>query len=169
MGQKNMSTLKNSSNTRKTKSQTGRKYRRHPAAFLPRHRRPRQLRHRPDDQGGKQKIVISEPKPVFVASTFLDLKLKRDALKLSDKINGRLRDLSAKGKEAPLIFSEGTGYPGAYQISGTYITEGNNVVVDYVVIMNDLQIGKDMQVKGNIDNIDYLIEQIISSSRVAIN
>ncbi len=117
----------------------------------------------------KEKIVISEPKPVFVASTFLDLKLKRDAFKLSDKINGQLRDLSAKGKEAPLIFSDGSGYPGSYQISGTYITEGNNVVVDYVVIMNDLQIGKDMQVKGNIDNIDYLIEQIISSSRVAIN
>ena len=81
----------------------------------------------------KRAIVISEPKPVFVAAAFQQPEQLFDVIQLSDAVNASLREISAKGKQADFLFTEAKAYPGAYRVSGNYKEEGDELVVHYVI------------------------------------
>jgi WD40 repeat protein len=86
------------------------------------------------DEGIKKAIIISEPKPVFIASSFQDQLQLFDVIGLSDAMNAALRENAAKGKQATFIFTEAKDYPGAYRASGNYKEEGDELVISYVII-----------------------------------
>lgn len=96
------------------------------------------------DEVTKKAIILSEPKPVFVAVGLQDPVELFDKLSLSEKINAALRENTAKGKTADFVFTEAKDYPGAYRISGSYELKENQLTLKYVLI-------KDGQRQGNVE------------------
>jgi WD40 repeat protein/uncharacterized caspase-like protein len=93
------------------------------------------------DEAAKRSIVISEPKPVFVATGFQDPVQLTDDLELSEKINASIRENTTKGKSADFIFTEAKDYPGAYRITGTYEKKGSILALRYVLTKDKVRIG----------------------------
>jgi len=115
----------------------------------------------------KAKIIISEPKPVFITAMFMDENKKYDVLKLTEKLNSHLRDISAKGKEAPLVFTEGT-YPNAYSISGSYKVKEGSIIINFIILKGNEVIIENLEVSGEIDKIDDLLSDIVEMTRKKI-
>ena len=109
----------------------------------------------------KEKIIISEPKPVFMACTFQDEDQLFDVLGLSNLVNAEFREITAKGKEAEFCFTEGRGYPDAYQVSGTYSVKENRVKVNYIIRKGLTRIGDKFSVQGDKNNLKELVNLVL--------
>ena len=86
------------------------------------------------DASLKAAITLAEPKPVFTATSFMSTVSLFDELGLSTEFNAQLRELTSRGKESSLAFTEARDYPGAYHLSGTYERVGLNLRLHYVVV-----------------------------------
>ena len=84
----------------------------------------------------KNKIVISEPKPVFIEAVFSDSQSLYDELGLSETFNANLQENAAKGKNADIAFMRVKEYDGAYRISGSYTQNADEIKLNYIVIQN---------------------------------
>ncbi|MFD2717686.1 caspase family protein [Hymenobacter monticola] len=92
------------------------------------------------DAALKASITLAEPKPVFMAASFLSAERLFDDLALAEQLNAELRETTARGKAAPLVFTEARNYPGAYRVSGTYERAGARLRVRYVVLRGPEQV-----------------------------
>jgi len=117
----------------------------------------------------KTKIVISEPKPVFMACTFQDEDQLYDVLGLSDLVNAQLREITAKGKVAEFCFTEGKGYPNAYQLSGSYSIQGNQVKVNYIIRKGTERIGDKFSIQGDKNYLKELVNRLLMDVKISIN
>ncbi len=117
----------------------------------------------------KNQIDIAEPKPIFCATTFIDQKLKRDGLKISEKVNNVLRETPIKSMNSSYLFTDGIGYPNAYLISGTYETTEQSVKIEFVITQNDLPIGGPIAVTALKSELNILVKTIIQQAILAIN
>lgn len=118
------------------------------------------------DAAIKNQIVLSEPKPVFVASSFINEARKRDDLKVSDLINAQLQEITAKGKTAELLFIEAKDYPNAWELSGTYKIEGDTITADCLLFKNEQE--KTFSVKGAKANLPGLVQSILAEVKKLI-
>jgi WD40 repeat protein len=84
----------------------------------------------------KNKIIISEPKPVFIEAVFSDSESLYDELGLSETFNANLQENAAKGKNADIAFMRVKEYAGAYRISGSYTQSADEIKLHYIVIQN---------------------------------
>jgi len=116
----------------------------------------------------KEKIIISEPKPVFMACTFQDEDQLYDVLGLSDLVNAQLREITAKGKAAEFCFTEGKGYPNAYQLSGSYSIQGNQVEVNYIVRKGTERIGDKFSIQGDKNYLKELVNNLLIDVKLKI-
>ncbi len=116
------------------------------------------------EQEDKEKIVISEPKPVFVKSLVAPIGIKTQDLGIDKLIDGKLMDLSAKGYNAPFIFSKGD-YPEAYRIRGEYKTENNKILIEMILEVKENgdfhYFGDSFVVEGDKIYLENLVEEII--------
>ncbi len=114
----------------------------------------------------KEKIIISEPKPVFVHSDVTPGDILYKDLKLDKIIDGKLMDITSKGKSAAMVFSQGE-YPGAYFIRGRYATQGENIIVDYVLVRYTQEgeeiIGNKLKSTGSLNDLNFLAEEILKN------
>ena len=113
------------------------------------------------EQKDKERIKISEPKPVFIASNFLESNQLSDVLNLSDKINGQLDEITAKGKGAELIFTRAKDYPDAYQISGLYQISNSKIICEFKIRKDQKDIGDRISLEENLNDTSILINKIV--------
>jgi hypothetical protein len=113
------------------------------------------------DNEDKGKIVLAEPKPMFVAAIFQDKNQLEDVLDLSAKINAYIRGISAKGKESVLSFTEGS-CPGAIKVSDLYETIGEKIQVSYKIKRGNELVGSNLELIGSLNDLDGLIVKMLS-------
>jgi hypothetical protein len=77
----------------------------------------------------RARIPLRTPRPLVLRTVFQDEEEFTDALGLGRRIDERLRDRSARGADAALVFVDARELPGAYQLAGRYRVEGDKVRV----------------------------------------
>jgi WD40 repeat protein len=122
------------------------------------------------DFNSKKLIVLAEPKPVFVASSFINQAENEDDLGLTRKINAMMTEISSKGKHAELIFTEAKDYPGAWRLSGSYNIIDDKCVINFRVRRENVKvdgsfIASSADIKQSIAN---LIDAVISKIKLAV-
>jgi hypothetical protein len=122
------------------------------------------------DLSTKNKIIISEPKPVFIEAVFTDSESLYDELGFSESFNANLQENAAKGKSATIAFMRVKEYAGAFRISGSYTQNADEIKLNYIVIQDK----KPIQPISTIiiskkDPIQESISKIIESLKSKIN
>jgi WD40 repeat protein len=77
----------------------------------------------------QQKIPLQPVRPLVLRTTFQDEEEFTDVLGIGKQIDDLLRDASARGRNARLVFVEAREMADAYQLAGRYKTEGDKVTV----------------------------------------
>jgi WD40 repeat protein len=81
----------------------------------------------------KSKIILSNPKPMFVRSNFIDTDQLEDVLGLSKAMDEALSATAGKGAESSFIFIDTREYPEGCRISGTYTQKGGKINLKYKI------------------------------------
>jgi len=105
-------------------------------------------------------IKLPSPKSIFLRSAFQNEDTFDDDLNLSDQIDERFRNISAKGGNQSIIFVDARKYSGAYSLKGRYRKEGEKYVVDVRIFMGEKTVNK-FTVE---DTQDRLLEQIVEQT-----
>ncbi|MBS1553311.1 MAG: caspase family protein [Bacteroidetes bacterium] len=106
----------------------------------------------------KDQIKLAEPKPIFVASNFQDENSYEDVvLKFSEAVNSQLREITARGRQAEIVFTEGKDYPNAYRLSGRYKQEGGKLQVTYIIYKGEKKIGGPFTATGDPKNLSAMV------------
>ena len=66
---------------------------------------------------------------MVLRSNFQDEIDFEDTLGLAELVNQRLRDVSTRGSQAPLVFVDAAQLPNAYRLAGRYQVDGEDVTV----------------------------------------
>ena len=74
-------------------------------------------------------VPLQQVKPVVVRSSFLNKKVVNDDLELTQRVDARLRDLSAVPGGATMVFADAADMPGAVKAAGLYEIEKDKVTV----------------------------------------
>jgi hypothetical protein len=85
----------------------------------------------------KSKIILPNPKAMFVRSSFLDADQLEDAIGLSTAVDDALNAISAKGNESSFIFLDARNYPEGCKISGTYSQKNGKINLKYKIKCGD--------------------------------
>lgn len=101
-----------------------------------------------DDQV-KAKIPVSNKKPVFIRSIFLNEEAFTDDQNLVGALQGNLQKETSKGKNADLIYIDVNSYPQAYAVRGLYKMNNNNIELRAKLIYGDEKI--DLAVRATDD------------------
>ncbi len=88
----------------------------------------------------KNKIIISDPKPMLLEVSFSDNSLMYDVLSLSESFNAYLENNASKGKQSDIGFTRAKEYPNSYKISGTYAQDNDEIKISYIIIQNKIPI-----------------------------
>ncbi len=111
------------------------------------------------------KIPLGKIKPLFLRSSFLDTESMDDALGLSEALDDRLRNISAKGKEAPLIFIDTKQFPNARYVNGLYSVAGGQVSLKAKIFELDDQRDRKMlgefDVTGSSGDVQRLVDEVL--------
>ena len=108
-------------------------------------------------------ISLSQVKPVFVRNVFLDEDRFDDVLKIGSRLEGKLREITAKGSRASLIYVDVPEYQQAYSIKGLYQVEGETVQLKARLFREGQALG-DIQVQGTSSQLDALVEKILKQA-----
>ena len=100
----------------------------------------------------KELIRLAKVKPVFIRSNFLDNDEFEDVLNLSVKVDELLNEKAHNGKNSPLVFVDVKKYPEAYKLSGTYTQEGDDIVLNLIVRLDE-QKDKVVLKAGSLDDL----------------
>jgi hypothetical protein len=79
------------------------------------------------DEEAKKQIPLSNIKPVFVRTTFVDAEAFTDELNLSKSIDDKLNQIAMRGADGQLVFLDTREFPDAYRLSGGY-TQSNGTI-----------------------------------------
>jgi len=79
------------------------------------------------DEAARTLIPLSNMKPVFVRTSFIDSDAVFDDLNLSKSVDSELNEISVLGSDAPIVFLDTREFPDAYRLSGMY-TQSNGVI-----------------------------------------
>src|SRR5207244_424747 len=75
------------------------------------------------------KIPFQPERPLVLRSRFQEEVSFDDLLGLEKRVDEKLRTLSTRGRDAPLVFVEASEFPDAFRLSGRYRLEENKVTV----------------------------------------
>lgn len=115
----------------------------------------------------KEKIYLVSSKPVFLQSTFQDEEKIRDVLGLSKKVNKAMRDLTARGSHAPMVYVDATEYPDAFSLTGRYKVENSRVKVKVFIFKDASEIGR-FSLEDWVSNLNILVNNIIARTENSI-
>lgn len=86
-------------------------------------------------------IPLAHVRPVAVRSVFQDERRLRDHLGLAVLVDAHLRDVSARGEAAPLVFFDVPAFAEAIQVTGLYIVDGASVRVRARIFRGEAEVG----------------------------
>jgi uncharacterized caspase-like protein len=117
----------------------------------------------------KAGIKISEPKPVFLAGnlTNTDPAIAYDNFGLTELLNLLLMEISAKGKNAEMLYTEARSYPGAYRVAGNYSESGDDIIVNFRVLHDGEQMPV-INLRWNKNDKQGLVAEILKRARASI-
>jgi hypothetical protein len=115
----------------------------------------------------KNSIKLSTPKPMVLAASFINSLENEDDLRLSEAINAYLREITARGREADLLFTEAKSFPGAWKISGSYKIIESKVLLDFRIRRDDIKI--DRKLEGEKSKIEDLVTKLVGDVKKLIN
>jgi hypothetical protein len=107
----------------------------------------------------KQKVPLNEVRALFVRASLQDDEERADLLDLSERVNDRLRDLSAQGGSAPLVFVDAPALPGAHRIAGGYSTTDGLTTVRFKVRRDKEALTDWIEVSGKAEALPALVVQ----------
>jgi hypothetical protein len=108
-------------------------------------------------------IHLPDEKPIFSKSEFRNTALRLDNLKLRNIVDNEISDISERGENNDILFS--TDYQGAdaYTISGDYTVKDKAIEVSVILIKGGSEALFNHTIKGSIDNLKKLSEEIVES------
>lgn len=106
----------------------------------------------------KQKIILAQPKPMFLMSVFLEEESMDDILGLEKLVDDNFRLISSKGL-SPIIFVQAKEFPEAYRIRGQYTIKGDKVEIKINLFKGKVKAGS-FTVSGNKNEIEEIIMTI---------
>jgi WD40 repeat protein/uncharacterized caspase-like protein len=115
----------------------------------------------------REQIPMASVRPLVLRAEFEETASWRDAHGLGRAVNGLLREESARGRAASLIFIDAAEYPGAYQVKGRYATGGNAINVQ-VRVMRGADIVLDTALDGSANAPDHLAGRIAAEAVEAV-
>lgn len=93
-------------------------------------------------------IVVAQPKPVIIWSSFQEQKQFKDVLGLGSALNDYFHKQNAKGAQSRYVYYDIPKYDEGYSIWGIYSLKGNMVTVDGRLFKGEVPIGDAFQVKS---------------------
>jgi WD40 repeat protein len=120
------------------------------------------------EEEDKSKIPLAKEKPVFVMSQFMNSETFADELKLEYLIDEKLRNISAKGSEAELIFYDAKSFPEAYQLKGLYTLSGDEVDLKFNLFLGSEKLHS-IEVRGSKTSMEDFVNEVIKSISVVGN
>lgn len=109
----------------------------------------------------KDQICISQPKPVFLRSEFMNHEIGFDNLHLADIINRKLDEITALGPDAALIYSDANFFMDAYSLSGFYYVNNNDIMIDINVLYGKEILMAHFKITGKVKDLEKIAMQII--------
>ncbi|MCF8434805.1 MAG: caspase family protein [Crocinitomicaceae bacterium] len=79
------------------------------------------------DEEAKKQIPLSNIKPVFVRTSFMDTEDFTDVLAISKSLDNQLNEFAIRGKESEIVFLDTREFPESYRLSGGY-TQSNGTI-----------------------------------------
>ncbi len=110
----------------------------------------------------KTKIPLAKAKPIFVMSQFMNTETFADELNLEYLVDEKLRSISAKGKEAKLIFYDAKNFPEAYQLRGQYSISGDDIELKFIIFLGKENI-QSIEVSGDKNQMEVFVDEVIGS------
>ena len=111
----------------------------------------------------KESIPLQSPRPLVLKASFQDEFEFEDTLGLGKLINEQLREIAARGQEAPLVFLDATELPSAYRLLGRYAVEDGNVKV--TVQLSRGEDRKRFTVEGTKSELEQLVKKIVQQTQ----
>ncbi len=115
----------------------------------------------------KTQIPIASPRPLVLRANFQDDERFIDHLGLTTRINNALREISARGRSAPLIFVDASEFPAAYSLAGRYRLIAETLRVKALLFRGDQKVGE-FTVAGNLSALEQLATDILSEAEKQI-
>jgi WD40 repeat protein len=115
------------------------------------------------------KIVLQQPKPVFIRNAFQDEDIFDDELGLTQALADYFRSLTAKGAQAELIYVDVSEYQNAYSIKGLYKVRGDTVEVRGRLFKGNTRVGAPFTLKGNKSDVPGLVEEMVGMVTEMVN
>jgi len=112
----------------------------------------------------KGQIPLSSAKPLFLRAAFFEQTSFDDVLGLENTVNEAFRELSTRGREAPLVFVEVDEFPEAFRIRGMYTLEDKRVQLEANVFKGKELLGT-FELSGNSTDLPTFAEQLIRQAR----
>ena len=75
----------------------------------------------------KAAVPLRAVRPMFLRSNFQDEDQGEDVLEVARHVDAALRDVEARGFDAPLVFVDATECPGAFRLVGRYRRNGDKI------------------------------------------
>ena len=113
-------------------------------------------------------IPVAQVKPLFVRNTLQEINAFDDVLNLGRHLENYLQEITARGANASLIYVDVPEYKGAYSIKGLYELKKGKVSLRAKVFQGREPLG-DMEVKGTVEQLDKLVEQLLEQALEIIN
>ena len=107
----------------------------------------------------KVQVPLKSARPLVLRCYFWDKRRRRDLLGLNKRINDVLRDHSGRGEDAP-VFVDADEFPGAFQLTGEYLTEGDSINVTAFLGRGDEDIAE-FEAVGQTTDLDRLASKIL--------
>ncbi|MFT5716462.1 MAG: ankyrin repeat protein/uncharacterized caspase-like protein [Oleiphilaceae bacterium] len=89
----------------------------------------------------RESISLLQPKPIFLMSTFMNLESFDDNLGLEKQLDEHLQNVSALGRNSPLVYVEAKSYPDGIRIRGTYVQLQSEIKMTVAVFKGDKSLG----------------------------
>ncbi len=110
----------------------------------------------------KKNISLANPKTVFIRTTLFEETKKRDVLKISQQVNDKLNEVSAKGGTTnSIVFLDTDDFPESCSISGSYRINGDKISFTGSVLCGNKE--KTIQFNDLLKNdlIDKIVEEAL--------
>jgi hypothetical protein len=111
----------------------------------------------------QQRIPLQPVRPLVLRATFQDGEEFTDVLGVGLRIDDLLRDASARGRDARLVFVDARDMPDAYRLAGLYKVDNNKVTVA-VRLVRGKEKGVRFTVTGDKGRVEELAARIVAEA-----
>ena len=115
----------------------------------------------------KQQIPVAHVIPLVLRANFQDEFLPIDHLGITKIVNRILRERSALGRQANLVFVDSDEFPGAWTLAGRYRMEGDKLSIAGHLFQNGQLMG-DFAINSNRESLEAVAVQVVEALEAKI-